>query len=950
MTGDRSERAKQLFEQALALPAAERGAFLADACAGDQALLTELQSLLGSADAAHAWFEDLAARIVRPALGVAAADFDALAPGVGVAHYEIVARVGSGGMGVIYRARDVRLARHVALKLLPPHLTRNASARERLLREARAASALEHPNIATIFEIGDAPDGRTFIAMAWCEGETLRARLEREPHVDTRVATSIARQLADALAAAHRAGVVHRDVKPANIIVGEDHAVKLVDFGIARLAGEETTRAGGTLGTVAYMSPEQTRGEAVDGRTDVWSLGVVLYEMLAGRRPFRGDAEAVIIQAIRSDEPEPLAVLRADVAPALAAIVARCLAREPTARGDAAGVAAALRAIERGEAPAEAAASGAIGAPPVAAAVRRLAATAGRRWRGIALATVVATVVFGAGAYAARARAPHGELDARRVLVATLENRTGDDALAPIGSMAADWLIQGLAQAGMVEVVPVTTALAASRFVYAADSPVRGDDAPDRERVLRALATETRAGIVITGAYYEQRDSIYFRVTITDVTSGRLLRALEPVATTRDQVMDGVELLRRSVVGTLGPHLDPRMQPQAGHMRAPPSVEAYRAFSEGLDLFVATDWRGAIARFRDAAAADSGFVMPMLYAAIAYGNAADYATTDSILAWLRPQRHSLGAFERLAFDMLAATTAGDWEAYYRAHADAPRLAPNSLAHYGVAYGALRVNRPAEAVAVLRGLDPERGELRGWLAYWSELTMAQHTLGRHRDELRSARRARALHPSEPRALEMEVVALAALGRRRELAQLLQRELEAYPAPPALLRRAGVELLAHGDSSGGMALLRESLERVRGGSVASIGERFFLARAHDLVGEHDEAATLLRAVIEEQPALMSPRAMAATIAARSGDTAAARDVDAWLAGLDRPYLHGVNTYLRARIAAQLGEPDRAVRLLRQAWREGHVTRPVAHDDPDLRPLRDHPAFREFMRPAG
>src|SRR6185503_13514944 len=194
-------------------------------------------------------------------------------------HYEILHRLGQGGMGVVYSARDLRLERTLALKFLPAHLSADARAKERLRGEAQAAALLDHPNICTIHEIGETSDGQLFIAMAYYPGETIEARLARgamPPHE----AIAMIIQAAQGIAKAHEHGVVHRDIKPANLMVTPEGALKILDFGIAKVPGVHRSAPGQRLGTVAYMSPEQVRAEPVDGRTDVWSLGVVLYEML----------------------------------------------------------------------------------------------------------------------------------------------------------------------------------------------------------------------------------------------------------------------------------------------------------------------------------------------------------------------------------------------------------------------------------------------------------------------------------------------------------------------------------------------------------------------------------------------------------------------------------------------------------------------------------------------
>ena len=246
--------------------------------------------------------------------------------------YRILEEIGRGGMGVVYKAEDIKLNRPVALKFLPPQWTADPEARERFILEARAASALDHPNICTVYEIGETEDKQLFIAMACYEGESLREKIQRGL-LRSDKAIEIAVQVARGMAKAHQKGIVHRDIKPANILITEGGVVKIVDFGLAKLAGRaRLTKEGSTVGTAAYMSPEQVKGEPVDQRTDIWSLGVVLYEMVEGRLPFKGEFEQSLAHSILTSEPEPATKINKDLPPGLEQVILKCLTKNPAGR------------------------------------------------------------------------------------------------------------------------------------------------------------------------------------------------------------------------------------------------------------------------------------------------------------------------------------------------------------------------------------------------------------------------------------------------------------------------------------------------------------------------------------------------------------------------------------------------------------------------------------------
>ena len=324
MTQSHWARVQQLFDAALRVDSASRLAWLDAECGDDTALLAEVKALL-HADASSG---DRLDRAVAAAGRVAnaAGIFSGIGVGAKVGRYRIDELLGRGAMGVVYRATDTTLGRDVALKFLPAHLGDNPKTKARFVQEARAASALDHPNICTVYEIDEAPTGAPYIAMAFCSGQSLAQRLS-DARPQWRDALRIAAQLASALASAHQKGVVHRDLKPANVII-DGQLARIVDFGIAKVSGVDLTEQGTTLGTPAYMSPEQLRGGTIDGRSDIWALGVLLYEMLCGKRPFTGSDPRSILNSMKI-APRPLPdydlSMPAVAASALQAVLDLCL-------------------------------------------------------------------------------------------------------------------------------------------------------------------------------------------------------------------------------------------------------------------------------------------------------------------------------------------------------------------------------------------------------------------------------------------------------------------------------------------------------------------------------------------------------------------------------------------------------------------------------------------------
>src|SRR2546423_1681202 len=337
MHPERWQQIDQLFHSALGQEPNRRAAFLVRECAGDESLRSEVEALISSHEQAENFIETPASDLAAELL---AKGQTGLTAGQAIGPYRVVSVLGVGGMGEVYLAQDTRLGRQVALKLLPPQFTMNADRVRRFEQEARAVSALNHPNIVTIHEIGR-DDGSQFIVTEFVQGQTLRQRMA-ETAISLPAALEVATQVAGALAAAHAAGIVHRDIKPENVMLRADGYVKVLDFGLAKLtearspAGDAEqstlvkvqTKSGVVMGTATYMSPEQARGLGVDARSDVFSLGVVLYEMIAARPPFDGDTISDVIATLLKEEPPPLSQYAPDVPVELEWIVRKALAKD----------------------------------------------------------------------------------------------------------------------------------------------------------------------------------------------------------------------------------------------------------------------------------------------------------------------------------------------------------------------------------------------------------------------------------------------------------------------------------------------------------------------------------------------------------------------------------------------------------------------------------------------
>jgi tetratricopeptide (TPR) repeat protein len=870
------------------------------------------------------------------------------AAGTTLGPYKIIALLGAGGMGEVYRARDTRLGRDVAIKVILAESARDPERVKRFEQEARAAGALNHPNVCAIYDLGT-HDGSPFVVMELLEGETLRAKLETGP-IPARKAIDYAAQVARGLAAAHEKGIVHRDLKPENLFVTRDGRVKVLDFGLAKLMRPEVlaptgekpisvtaTEAGAIVGTVGYMAPEQVRGGGADHRSDLFALGAILYELLTGQRAFHGASYIETLHAILNLEPAALSASGRGIPPGLEPIARRCLEKEPAERFQSASdLAFALEAS--GVSPASLSAGAAAAKP------RR------PRTRAGTVARAALVLVVGAGIaflwWRARGSGPPAALDPKRIAVAVFENETGDSSLDPLGRMASDWITQGLSRIEGLEVVPSISVL------YAQPAGAHRSATTDP---VRQLGKDMRAATVVSGAYYLQGDTLRFQARVTDAAQGRLLEALDPVSGARSAPLQAIDALRQRIMGSVAGRLGAVhvVDPGAG----PPLYDAYREFIAGFEAFEVDD-ATALRHFEKAIQIDPGFSSPLFFEAYILNEMGDHVRVAEILRTLVERRDEGTPYGRLLVDMMVAYANHRYEQSLQHCRAALLVSPRDpMTNLWAGYMALLSNRPKAALDTYRrfGSPPYQGHALGtdWM---NQYCNALHRLGQFEAALRTAHRARMDSPDKSDLWTIEGVALATLGRTAQLDRLLDEYAAAAPSlgeddHPAL--GAAIESRAHGHREASIALAERAVTFYRyalGSASDSTAALTGLLEALRHAERWQAAAAVCQDLVRRSPQDPDYLGIQGTLAARLGRRDEAMRISRELQRMSGPYLFGANTYRRACIAAVLGDKQRAVNLLRQSIAEGKPYLLGMHREIDFESLWDYAPFREVLKPKG
>jgi len=720
MDAERWKQVDDLLQSALQVPADQQDGFLRQACANDTDLLQEVQSLLKAHQSAGSFLEPTAMNAAALAAAFdATSSVTAKPPTTGqtVSHYRVLGQLGAGGMGVVYKAEDISLGRLAALKFLPEDTAQEPSALERFRREARAASALNHPNICTVYEIGD-HDGQAFIAMEFLDGVTLRQRIGARPlEMESVVALGI--EIADALEAAHSQGIVHRDIKPANIFVTTRGSAKVLDFGLAKLTGtrqsgyavagderialptEELTGRGSALGTVSYMSPEQARAKDLDGRTDLFSFGAVLYEMATGRQPFHGESDALTYDAILNREPVPPEALNPEVPVKLGDIIRKALEKDRNLRYQhAADIRADLQRLRRDTE------SGRVAVPSAVTAATKGRATITRKrklWTVTMLGcALIAAAIAGGLYYRSHHTKPLTEKDT--VVLADFDNTTGE---AVFNDALRQGLEVGLAQSPFIQVMPDRKVLVIMKQMgHSADERLSGRNAIE-------VCQRTGSKVTVQGSIASLGTNYLLGLQAIRCDTGELIANEQVQAKRKEAVIDALGRATAQLRARLGESLPSIQKYNAPLEQATTSsLDALNAYGLALSTWDRKGDTTSLPFFKKAIEIDPNFAMAYGGLATVYHNLneAELARVNATRAY--DLRDRVTEIEKLSIEsryILYVT--GDLEKALQVYEFTAQNYPQSAGafnHLGSTYAVLgRYEKAVDSLRKALVLDPTR---------------------------------------------------------------------------------------------------------------------------------------------------------------------------------------------------------------------------------------------------
>ena len=735
--------------------------------------------------------------------------------------YRILDEIGRGGMGVVYKAEDIKLKRTVALKFLPHQWTSDPDARDRFVQEARAASALDHPNICNIHEIEETEDGRMYIVMAYYEGESLRDKVKRGP-LKKQEALDIILQAIKGMAKAHQKGIIHRDLKPANILVTDEGVAKVVDFGLAKLAGQvKLTREGTTVGTVAYMSPEQAKGETVDQRTDIWSLGVVLYEMLSGRLPFKGEYAQSLVHSILNHDPEPITRIRKDIPRELDQVLGKALEKKAADRyqsmGDFLGD---LEASAEGLRPLKAKAH------PLRGRIFGIKKT--HAYAGIAgMAILIALAVT--GPFRKHVQAYDS------IAVLPLENLSGDPEQDSLAESIHDELITNLA--GLSSLKTVIARSTVMTYKGKNTSPQK-------------IAQELNVNCLITGALRLAGERVRVTAQLIDPATGTQVWARGYERDVRDVVS-----LENEIVAAIAREVNLQLTPQEKSRLAsvrPVNPEAYVAYTKGrfyLNKPTPEEYEKGLTYMQQAI--DKDPTNPLPYAALALGYCIiGHGTNPPPDAFARAKAAALKAEElggtlaetEAALGQIKLFTEWDWAGAVESLRHAMALNPSLAdAQRMYAFYLLLIGHGDEAIATMKRAI----EVDPLIPLWSsDLAWQLWTLGRNQEAMEATTKSLELDPNFNQALCWQGYLYSEKGMF-EAAIAAHQKLAAVSPP---WRWALVRTYAQaGRRDEAMKLLAEYLGQ---GKARGRWAGWFLGEIYAALGDKDEAFRWLEAAVNER----------------------------------------------------------------------------------------------------